>query len=154
MEAALKPNNVVHSPSSDEVSDRPGWVPANARWANGMWYLNGLKLADPAAVPMPPEVLRAQHQEAARKRVAATTEGLPIGQYRHGGLIYDRQQKVVGSDDGSHRADYAKLRASRIARIQAAAVARQASIVTFEAAKLHMERMEAEFHKAYLAKED
>lgn len=154
------PPNVISGKRSDEDQARPDWVPAGAIWENGLWRINGVSVQraglDPNVTRLLPADHRAQQALDAANRQAKLTQGLPPGQFRQGGLIWERGQRgntVVDSDDGSSLPGYAETRAARIERIQKASARHQAAIKRFEMAKLAMEVAEAEFHKSYEALE-
>jgi hypothetical protein len=156
------PPNVILGKREGEDTVRPDWVPPNAQWVSGIWYVSGHRVFDTSVRPIPPEIHRAQQIEANRVAQEKLVEGLPPGYYRQGGIIYNpRGQKAIRdpllpggySDDGSYRPGHAEKLAARIARIQEAAAERKAAIAEFEQAKLRMEKAEARFHKSYETEE-
>lgn len=129
--------DITHTDGATRVQhiyrpDRPDWVPANAVWANGLWMLNGQSLQrlglDPTAVPMPPEVILAKQLADKAEQQAKLTEGLERGQYRHGGLVYGPDKKVVRPDNQDWRPGHAEARETRIAAIVKANAEEQKAI--------------------------
>ena len=125
-------------PDTDEIV-RPDWVPAHAVWANGLWHVNGVKIYNEPSHPQLTdrergELDKARHAAEYERQQMLLREGLAPGQYRHGGLIYGRDAKVVGPDDQSWRPGHAEMREARRAEIMKTAAAQSAAIKALERA--------------------
>lgn len=144
----LPPNVISGAKLQDDEVVRPDWVPANAQWINGMWYVNSRPVF-PFAIPVPPEVVRAQYIAADQARLEATRAGLPPGYYRHGGVVRDGKGKVASdlpggySEDGSHLPGYAEDRAARLAEITEARAVELQAIADLEAAQVRRDEAAA-----------
>lgn len=124
--------------TTDEIV-RPDWVPAHAVWVNGLWHVNGVKIYNEPPHPQLTDRERgerdkARHAAEYEKQQRILREGLEPGQYRHGGLIYGRDAKVIGPDDQSWRPDHAEKREARRAKIVASAAEQQKAITALERA--------------------
>lgn len=132
---------------------RPDWVPANAVWVNGLWHVNGVKVFNVERPQMTDrergEAQKALHAAEYEKQQRILREGLEPGQYRHGGLIYGRDAKVVGPDDQSWRPDHAEKREARRAEIVKTAAEQQRAIQALDRAQLAKDKADAKAFQSH-----
>lgn len=135
-------NRILHR----DESVRPAWVPENAVWANGLWYVGNRPVFKPE-VQMPPEVRQALLMEEAKIIDEKATEGLPPGYRRFGSLV--RRLKAgmweVAADfpGGPVVEGDMTNRAARIADINAKRAEELQAIANLEAAQKARDEAEA-----------
>lgn len=145
--------NVVTGKRLDGAEARPESIPEHATWANGLWYVGGQPWNRVISKPTPVGEQKALHAAEYEKQQVQLREGLPAGQYRHGGLIYGRDAKSIGPDDQSWRPGHAERREARIEGIKEASEAQQDAITALERATQRKLEADAKFAKSYETKE-